>query len=125
MKGFWRPRIFYLQVNYDGTIPHQKLISLPSRYGFAQPVRYGRLTAQSKGDPFSLYISRPPSSQHIKYKTFKTVLICDDLPCCHWKGAGFDSLKQDKIYPQTFKICIQNSSLPNAVPNIFIAAFPH
>ena len=41
-----------------------KVSNLPSRLSFAQPVRWDWLTAQSNGNQFLIYISRPPSSQH-------------------------------------------------------------
>ena len=83
VKSLWAPRIFYL-LWWDNS-PF-KLISLPSRYSFAQPVR------------FSLYISRAPSFQPIQIEKLMTDLIRDGLPCWHRKGAGFDSFKQDKRY---------------------------
>ena len=88
MKSLWAPRIFYLQVNYDGTIPPFKLISLPSRFSFAQPVQWPIFTWHQQSTIFSTN----------QYEKLMTVLLCDGLPCCHRKGAGFGSLKQDKRY---------------------------
>ena len=62
VKSFWTPRIFYLWVNYDGTIPHQNWSAcLPG---------VALLSPSDMADWQLTYIRRPPSSQHIQYVTF-------------------------------------------------------
>ena len=106
VKSLWAPRIFYL-LWWDNS-PF-KLISLPSRYSFAQPVR------------FSLYISRAPSFQPIQIEKLMTDLIRDGLPCWHRKELGLVVLNRIKdIYMynlQNFEICIQNGLPSSRGPN--------
>ena len=79
-------------VNMMGQLPI-KVLSLPSRFSFSQPFRQGRVTGQSYANKFLIYISGPPSSQHMQYKTLyfsslytSTVLTCDSPPYCHREG---------------------------------------
>ena len=112
MKGFWTPRIFYLQVKFDGTGSSLALLSL---------VRYGRLTAQSKGDQFFYFTSTEHHLRNTQYVTFMPVLIhvCDGLPCCHQKATGFgiwSRIKDIMDNLQTFKKCIKNFFPPSRIP---------
>ena len=108
IKSLWASEYYF----YISTMIEQlpiKALSLPSRFRFAQPVQYGRLTVQFNSNQFLIDISRHPSSQNIQFKTFMTVSTCDSPPSCHqessWEGkaaaigkaSGLITLKQDKL----------------------------
>ena len=97
-----------------------KLISAPSRFSFTQPVKWPIFTWHQQSTIFSTN----------QYEKLMTVLLCDGLPCCHRKGAGFVSLKQDKRYViciicKLLKYAFKTAYLPHMVPIIFVLAFSH
>ena len=78
MKSVWAPRIFYLQVNYDGTTPPFKLISCLPGYALLSP----------SNDQFLLDISRAPSSQPINMKSWWLLYYVIAIPAAIRRKLG-------------------------------------
>ena len=119
VKDFWTPRIFYLQVNYDGTIPHLNWSACLPGVALLSPSDMAHWQLSLKVTNFYFTSADHHLLNTYNMKHLYIISICDGLPCCHLKGAGFGSLKQDKIYYgnlQTFKIGIQNFLPPSRDP---------